>query len=74
MNDSPSETLSEAKVTYTIEHQGKLFVIEKVPARISSQTGEQFFSPETVETIHGIVTSGRTPARKVLVDVFEFAA
>jgi hypothetical protein len=74
MSESNLETFSEAKVTYTIELNGKLFVIENVPARISAYSGEQFFAPETVEKIHAIINGGRPPARTVSVDVFEFAA
>ena len=33
----------EAKVTYTLEHDGHFYLVENVPARISAETGEQFF-------------------------------
>ena len=43
-----NETMIETEVTYTIEYDGKLHVIEHVPARVCKETGEEFFSPETV--------------------------
>lgn len=45
------EEFVERTVTYTLEVQGKLVVVENVPARVSLQTGEQLFAPETVEKL-----------------------
>jgi YgiT-type zinc finger domain-containing protein len=33
----------EKQATYTLELNGKIFVIENVPARVDEETGEQFF-------------------------------
>ncbi len=71
---APKETLSEARVTYTIEMGGRVIVIENVPARVCAETGERFFSPETVERIHQIIGGGQKPARIMQTPVFEFAA
>jgi len=35
------------KVIYVLLKDGKLYVIENVPARVNQETGEQFFSPQT---------------------------
>lgn len=45
------ETMIETEVPYTLEHHGKFSLIEHVPARLCRETGEQYFSPETVEHI-----------------------
>lgn len=45
----------EKRVTYTLEVKGKLFMIENVPARVCEETGESFFSPETVERIQQMI-------------------
>ena len=74
MSQPASETFANAKVTYTIEKGGKLIVIKNVPARVSIQTGEQFFAPETVEQIHRMVNGDRSAARAVSATIFEFAA
>lgn len=58
---------------YTLEVEGKLIIIENVPARVCLETGEQFFSPETVEHLQEMVWEQRKPTRVVEVPVFEFA-
>ena len=45
------EKLVERRVTYTLEHEGKFYIVENVPARVNEETGEQFFSPITVERL-----------------------
>lgn len=67
------ETMVDQKVRYTLEVEGKLIIIENVPARVCLETGEQFFSPETVEHLQQMVWEQRKPARVVEVPVFEFA-
>lgn len=68
----PEETFVEQEVTYTLEVQGRFIIIEHVPARISSQTGERFFSPETVEQLQNIVWDEKVPSRVIETSVFEF--
>ena len=68
------ETLIERKVTYTLEMNGKFFIIENVPARVCEETGEQFFSPETVERLQQIVWEQHEPKRVIETPVYEFAA
>jgi len=67
------ETMVERKVTYTLEVDGKLIIIENVPARVCLETGEQFFSPETVERLQQMIWEQRKPSRIIEVPVFEFA-
>ena len=68
------ETMIETRVTYTVESNGKVVVIENVPARVCIETGEQFFSPETVDRIHAIVRGEHKPVRVLQAPVYEFAA
>ena len=51
MANNWQETLVDKRVTYTLEMNGKLFLIENVPARLNEETGEQCFSPEAVERL-----------------------
>ena len=75
MNDQRlSETMSDARVTYTIEVDGRVVVIENVPARVCAETGERFFAPDTVERIHEIIRGGQKPVRMVQTPVFKFVA
>ena len=73
MNYQWRELLVEQEVTYTLEVNGELIVIENVPARVNLETGEQLFSPDTVERLQEMVWEQKTPKRVIQVPVFEFA-
>lgn len=66
------ETFIEQNVTYTLEFNGKFFIIENVPARVCQETGESFFSPETVERIQEIIWQNKSPKRVIETPVYEF--
>ena len=66
------ETLIETEVTYTLEMDGKFFLIEHVPARVCRETGEQYFSPETVEQSRSLIKGGSRPTRFVETPVYEY--
>lgn len=68
------ETLVATEVTYVLEIEGTIVVIEGVPARINIETGERYFAPETVEQLQQIVHSSQPPERVVQTPVFRFAA
>jgi YgiT-type zinc finger domain-containing protein len=73
-NEVWKETFEEQKVTYVLEQQGKVLIIENVPARVCRETGERLFAPETVERLQQIVWEQRKPTRVVEIPVFEFAS
>ena len=66
------ETMIEEKVNYTLEMDGKFIVVENVPARLCLETGERFFSPETVERLQQIIWERNKPSRTLEVSVYEF--
>ena len=68
------EILTEERVTYTLQINGQFFVIENVPARVNKETGEQFFSPSTVEQLQKMILTGQTPDRFTEVPVYDYAA
>jgi hypothetical protein len=68
------ESLIEKLVTYSLESQGKFFLIENVPARVNEETGEQFFSPSTVALIQQIVLDGKEPNRVIQTLVYSYVA
>ena len=68
-----TERLVEQKVTYTLFKDGKFYIVENVPARVNPETGEQFFSPQTVEHLQQIISGERQPRRVIQTPVFEFA-
>ncbi len=67
------KTMMDAKVTYTVEPDGKILIIENVPARVCTQTGEQYFAPETVEHIQSIVKGGQKPDGVMETPVYDYA-
>ena len=71
--NQPQETMVERKVTYTLELADKIIVVENVPARVCLETGERFFSPDTVERLQQVVWEKKAPSRVIQVPVFDFA-
>ena len=74
MSNNPiwNEILIDQKVTYTLEIDGKLFLIKNVPARVNLETGEQFFSPKTVDRLQQIVWKGQQPVQTMTLPVYEY--
>ncbi|MEI7900169.1 MAG: YgiT-type zinc finger protein [bacterium] len=66
------ETTIETEVTYTLEHDGKFFLIEHVPVRVCRETGEQYFAPETVEHIQSLIKRRQRPKKVVETPVYEY--
>ena len=72
MNTIRDESLVERLVTYTLEFEGKFYIVENVPARVNEKTGEQFFSPSTVECLHKTILGHAKPRRVMETPVFEY--
>ena len=68
-----SERLAERRVIYTLEVNGQLYVVENVPARVNLDTGEQLFSPDTVERLQELIWEHKQPVRVMQVPVYEYA-
>ena len=67
------ETMVDQKVTYTLVVEDKFFIIENVPARVCLETGERFFSPETVERLQQTIWGQKQPNRVIETPVYNFA-
>lgn len=74
MKDEWNEKLVEQRVTYTLEMDGKFYLIENVPARVNVETGEQLFAPETVERLQQMIRGEEKPVRFMETPVFDYAA
>lgn len=63
------------KITYTQELEGKVYVVNDVPALVCSQCGEQYLSPETVDRIQKVIEKGEQKKLKPIqqIPVFHFA-
>ena len=67
------ERLVERRVTYTLEHEGKFYIVHNVPARVNEETGEQFFSPTTVEQSQRVILHSQNPTMTIETPVYEYA-
>lgn len=65
--------LIEKEVTYTLHKDGDFFIIENVPARVDAETGEQYFSPQTVEKLQNIIHEKQKPVRTIQTPVYNFS-
>ena len=63
----------EKEVTYRIEIDDKLIVVEQVPARICRQCGETLYSAETVERLQETAWQQKSPSRVLETPVFDFS-
>jgi YgiT-type zinc finger domain-containing protein len=50
------------KVTHTVRHQGKLVVIDHVPAEVCTVCGDVLLAPRTIRHIERLLESRREPA------------
>jgi YgiT-type zinc finger domain-containing protein len=67
------ETLVEKYVTYTLNLNEKIILVENVPARVNEETGEQFFSPSTVERLQQTILGKSKPDHFVQVPVYNYS-
>jgi hypothetical protein len=73
MSQYQDEKLLDSSVTYTLEFKGKFYIFENVPARVNDETGEQFFSPATVELLQRTIIKRAKPQRLIKTPVYEYA-
>ncbi len=67
-----SSDFTEKLVNETFEIDGKLILVENIPAKVCDRCGEIIFSGETGENIRLMLNSDRQPTRSIKVDVFAF--
>ena len=70
--NSRRENLVNRHVAYTMECEGKFYIVQNVPARINEETGEQFFSPATVERLPQMILGRTKPCRVIETPVYEY--
>ena len=66
------EYFVEKRVTYTLENEGQVYIVENVPARVDEETGEQYFAPDTVERLQEMIHGNRKPNRVVETPVYDY--
>ena len=65
--------LEERLIRYLSEFEGRVIIIENVPAEVCTQCGEKVFRPEAVEKIQRLVWEQPSPKRRVEVPVYDLA-
>ena len=73
-DENRNETLVEKEVNYILELEDRIIVVENVPARVSTETGERYFAPETVERLQQMGWESKKPSRIIETPVYEYAA
>jgi hypothetical protein len=71
-SEGRKEKLVNQDVTYTLFKDGQFYIVENVPARVDLDTGEQYFSPKTVEQLHQIILGQNKPVRTIQTPVYSF--
>ena len=75
MQDYPwKELLIDKNVNYVMEEDGELVIIEKVPARVNPETGEQLLSSKTLQRLREMIKERKNPTRVIETPVYEFLA
>lgn len=72
MSLDSDENLVERPVTYTLVIGGRFYIVENVPARVNPETGEQYFSPSTVERLHRTILGKVKPKKVIETPVYEY--
>lgn len=72
MKTGREERLVERRVSYTLEHEGRFYVVEDVPARVDEETGEQYFAPATVERLRQTILGRGEPDRLLETPVYKY--
>lgn len=61
----------ERFIVHTVRYQGRLIVIDHVPAEVCSECGDVLLKPETVRRIEVLLRESAQPA--ALAPVYEYA-
>ena len=67
------EQLVEKSVSYHIEVDGRLLLVENVPARVNVEAGKRYFAADTVERLQRAVWGKCPPVRTIQTPVYEYA-
>lgn len=73
MMNSSEGKLVERRLTYTLAHAGRFYIVENVPARVNEDTGKQCFSPATVERLQRTILGQQKPSRVIEAPVYEYS-
>ena len=67
-----SDSSHAEQVSEIFNINGKLHLVENIPAQVCDRCGEEVFSRETTERIRAMLHGTNEPVRSVSLDVFSF--
>ena len=73
VSEYKTRQLEKKEVRYTLLKGDQFIIIENVPARVDVETGEEYFSPQTVEQLQKIILEKDKPVRTIRTPVFDFS-
>jgi hypothetical protein len=73
MTNNDIEFLVKEQVTYTLQLEGKFYLIENVPARVNEETGGRHFDSDVVAKLQQIIRSGTVPDRVIETAVYSYS-
>ncbi len=65
--------LEDKRITHPQQYDGKIIILENVPAEVCRQCSEVLLSPDILERVQKLVWSAATPKRTARVPVYDFA-
>lgn len=77
MNQCPvckGDTAEERVIRYPQEYQGRIYIIDHVPAEVCNQCGEILLRPEVAKKIERLVRGNFAAPRTEAVPVYDLAA
>ncbi len=72
-SENKMKQLQSKSVRYTLLKDDQFVIVENVPARVDVETGEEYFSPQTVEQLHKIILEQDKPVRTIKTPVYEYS-
>lgn len=66
-------TLVAKKVTHPQEYEGKIVILQNVPAEVCLQCGEVLLRPDVLQRVQELVWSETPPERTAEVPVYDLA-
>ena len=65
--------LEDKRITHPQQYEGKILILENVPAEVCQQCGEVLLRPDILERVQKLVWEGAAPRRTARVPVYDFA-
>jgi hypothetical protein len=72
-SENKSRQLKYRTVRYTLLKGDQFVIVENVPARVDVETGEEYFSPQTVEQLQKIIVEQDKPVRTIKTPVYDYS-